>query len=75
LVGTSWKNKIKYMVKSPEKPKQTPTNTINGILSEKFQRLSAKQNKTTPKPRKQIYQENYQKNKEKKKAQSTKQTA
>ena len=47
------------MVKELKKPNKTLTNTINSILPE---------NKTTPKSRRQIYQENYQKNKEIKKA-------
>ena len=59
------------MVKEPKKDYKLPSNpflkdlglnsnTINSVISE---------NKTPPKSRKQIYQENYQKNKERKKAQ------
>ena len=47
------------MVKRPIKPNKNIINTINSILPE---------NKPQPKPRQQIYAENYQKNKEKKKA-------
>ncbi|KLL03797.1 MAG: hypothetical protein MRERV_33c015 [Mycoplasmataceae bacterium RV_VA103A] len=48
------------MAKSPKKPQQKQVNPINRVLSD---------NKTTPKSRQQIYQENYQKNKERKKQQ------
>jgi hypothetical protein len=48
------------MVNTPKKARKNQFDTINSVLMD---------NKTTPKPRKQIYQENYQKNKEKKKAQ------
>jgi len=48
------------MVKRPKKASKTKYNPINRVLVD---------NKTQPKSRKQIYQENYQKNKEKKKQQ------
>ena len=53
------------MVKELKKPNKTSTNTINSILPA---------NKTTPKSRQQIYQENYQKNKETKKTKRKKDT-
>ena len=48
------------MEKRPKKANKTNSNTINSVLID---------NKTSPKSRQQIYQENYQKNKEKKKRQ------
>ena len=48
------------MANKPKKPTKTNSNTMNSVLTD---------NKTPPKSRKQIYQENYQKNKEHKKQQ------
>ena len=52
------------MVKRPKKTNKSLTNTINSILPEKSQRLSA-----SLKSKQQIDKEYYQKNKQKKKAQ------
>ncbi|CAH1760973.1 15422_t:CDS:1 [Entrophospora sp. SA101] len=48
------------MAKEPKKLNKSNSNTMNSVLAD---------NKTTPKSRQQIYQENYQKNKEHKKQQ------